>query len=103
MVIAPAKLLAAYDAGNMTRHELLLLLEQAAVRVPPAEIAAGLPSDVLDELRERSNFPPASPDNCRVYSIGSYVGSFDWEADMREQAHLLFEGKWRWHRYFHQI
>lgn len=103
MQIAPAKLLAAYYAGNMTRHELLLLLEQAAVNMPPEEIIAVLPSDVLDELQQRSNSPPANPDDCRVYYIVSCVGSFDGEAQMREQAHLLFEGKRRWHRYFHQI
>jgi hypothetical protein len=94
--LSPAKLLAAYDACHITRHELLSLLEEAATRTPPEEIAALLPADVFDEVREETRIPPASPDDCLVIWMGVS------EAEMREEAQLLFEGRWRWHRYFHQ-
>ncbi len=47
----PANLLAQYEAGSLTRHELLLRLCQAVTQQPPEQIAPALPTDVLGEVR----------------------------------------------------
>ena len=61
-MIEPARLVQWYEAGTLTRPELLLRLLQAAAERLPAEIASELPPHVIDELRGRSATAPASPD-----------------------------------------
>jgi hypothetical protein len=102
-MVEPAKLLRWYEAGRVTRHELLLRLLQAAAEREPAEIAADLPTDLLAEVRERAAVPPATPDGCRV--IGSVCAGpgFDAEAHFREESRRLYDGLWRWHGYFADV
>jgi hypothetical protein len=99
-VYEPAKLLRLFEAGAITRHELLLRLCQAAAERAPAELVAGLPAHVLDEIREWVVRQPTSPDECRVIRSVCAGPGFDAERHFREEARQLYDGLWRWHRYF---
>jgi hypothetical protein len=100
-VVEPAKLLGQYEAGRITRSELLVRLCQAAAEQSPGDLAAALPADVLAEVRERSAAPPRSPDECRVFYMGGFIGDAEyWARHFREEARRLFDGLWQWHRYF---
>lgn len=99
-MVEPAKLLRLYDAGVLTRHELLIRLGQAAADRAPAGIAAEFPADVLAEVREWAAVPPASPDRCRVFGSICAGPGFDADAYFREESRRLYEGLWRWHRHF---
>lgn len=98
-MIEPTKLLRLYDAGVVTRHELLLRLYQAAAERSPAELIAVLPADVMAELREGVAAPPATPDECRVFGSVCAGPGFDAERHFREESRRLYDGLWRWHRY----
>ena len=98
-MIEPAKLLQWYEAGALTRHELLLRLLQAAAERAPAELAAVLPPEVLAEVRARSA-APASPGECRVVGSVCAGPGFDAEVHFREESRRLYDGSLRWHRYF---
>jgi hypothetical protein len=101
MVARPAKLLAQYEAGVLTRHELLIRLGQAAADWAPADLAAELPADILVEVREWSASPPDSPERCRVFHAGGFTGNAEyWERYFREESRRLYDGLWRWHGYF---
>lgn len=100
-MVEPAKLVGEYEAGRVTRHELLIRLCQAAAEQPPADLAPAVPADVLAEVRERSSAPPATPDGCRVFYMGGFTGSGGfWAQQFREESRRLYDGLWRWHRYF---
>jgi hypothetical protein len=94
----PAKLLTQYEAGSLTRHKLLIRLCQAAAGQPSERLAAALPAEVLAEVRDWSATPPESPDKCRVFRAGGFIGDADlWERHVREESRWLHDGLWRWH------
>lgn len=100
-MVGAAKLVRRYEAGALTRHELLLRLCQDAADCAPATIAAELPADVLAEIRERAAAPPDSPDRCRVFHAGGFTGDAEyWEEHFREESRRLYDGLWRWHGHF---
>jgi hypothetical protein len=97
----PTKLLRLYDKGHITVTELHRGLVQAAASHPPEDIAALLPAEQLQGIRDLAASPPTSPEGCpRFFQMGSPVGAFDREAHECEQRRLWYDGVWRWHRYF---
>lgn len=96
----PAKMMQQYEKGALTRQTLLTQLCQAAADQAPEVIAAELPTDVLTELREWSAAPHDSPDRYRVIASVCARTEFDAEAYFREESRRLYNGLWRWHRYF---
>lgn len=98
----PEHLLRQYNEGRITRSELLYRLVQAATVDPPESFAPALPSDALQELREQSATPPQSAEGSpRFFYVGSWVGSHDYAAEVREEQRIWYEGVGQWHRYFH--
>lgn len=96
-----AKLLGQFDRGALTRHELLIRVCQAAADYPPERIAVALPHDLMDNIRVWSMTPPESPEKCRVIQAGGLIGDLErWDRYFREQSRRLYDGLWRWHRYF---
>lgn len=93
-----AKLLSDYDIGRITRHEFLFRILQAAVEWSPADLAAELPNDFLQEVCELSSSVPVLP--TRVISSVAVGPEFNSEAHFQEECQRLHDGKVRWHDYF---
>lgn len=89
-----------YECGMYTRLEALTRLVQEAAEHPPAALAVGLPGEWLEELKERTTVPPASPDEV-LYISGILRGvDFDYKAYFAQMRQSCFDGSWAWHRYF---
>jgi hypothetical protein len=101
MAMSISEFVRLYDRGAITRHELLIRLCQAAAEQPPHQLAPALSAEELAEVREWSTAPPESPDKCRVIHAGGFIGDAEyWERHFREESRRLYDGLWRWHRYF---
>jgi hypothetical protein len=96
----PAKLLRLYDKGHITLMELHTGLVQGAASHPPKEIALLLTAELLQAIRDIAASPPTSPQGSpRIFHMGSWVGPFNLEAQVREEHQLWYDGVWQWHRY----
>jgi hypothetical protein len=97
--VPPEKLIASYDRGMITGHELAFRLIQAAAIHPPEEILPLVPDELLAEVRERGLNPPARLEDmrfARMVSISEPDELMAWE---REQQATYYEGAWRWYRF----
>ncbi len=93
------KLVAAYDRGMVTGHELAFRLIQAAVNHPPVEILPLIPDELRYEVERQGMNPPPSPDAQRFVQLVCSVGPYDHEAWEREQQAAYYDGAWRWYRF----
>jgi hypothetical protein len=98
--VPPKKLVADYNRGRITGHELAFRLIQAAAEHPPEEILSLVPEEMLAEVRERGLNPPARPEDMRFAHMFSNTGPYDLAAWEREQQASYYDGAWRWHRFW---
>jgi hypothetical protein len=89
-----------YERGVYIRHETVTRLVQAAAEHPPAELAGGLSADWLEEVRQQTAEPPASPDDVHYISVITGGPGFDYEAYFAMMRRTCHDGAWNWHRYF---
>jgi len=105
MLLDPLDYLAAYNRGDITQTELRIRLVQAAARTQPEEIAARLPTEWIEALREESCNPPANPEEMRFFHTSTCVRATpaDRAGYWQEESRLYYDGAWRWHRFFHEV
>jgi hypothetical protein len=97
------KLIRSHNRGLLTDQAFQLDLVLAAAELPPERIVELLRPQVVAELRKLSREPPADPGKVRIIESvceGPDFSQERYEAYLREQARLWFEGVWRWHHYF---
>ena len=97
--VAPRRLVASYNRGMITGHELAFRLIQAAAQWPPDEILPLVPEELLAEVRSRGMNPPERPEEMHFGQMISNSGPFDSVAWEREQQAAYYEGARRWHRF----
>ena len=100
--VPPEKLVAAYQRGMITGHELGSLLIQAAANHPPEEILPLVPDELLDDVRQQGLNPPKRPEDMRFARSVCNVGPYDSAAWEREQQVTYYDGAWRWYRFLTQ-
>ncbi|MBN9119795.1 MAG: hypothetical protein J0I06_11660 [Planctomycetes bacterium] len=101
--VPPEKLVATYNRGMITGHELVLRLIEAATQYPPEEILPLVPEELVAELKQRGTNPPDRPEAVRTVQAGCYAGPHDpqaWERKEREDRAAYYEGVWRWHEFW---
>ena len=90
-----------YDRGMITETDLVIRLVQAVARGGvTAEVAAVVPSAILDRIREKANTPRDA--KLRVIFGGTIVGGTpeEWEAFQEREVRIWREGLDRWREYF---
>src|SRR5262245_47820041 len=66
-------LLRQYNLGNITGHELLNGLIDAAASQSPEQLVQLIPEERLRELRDVSAIPPGSPDAVRSFRLSTWI------------------------------
>jgi hypothetical protein len=97
--VPPKQLIASYDRGMITGHDLVFRLIQAAAIHEPEEILPLVPEELLAEVRDRGLKPPARPEDMRFFQSVCNSGPHDSAAWEREQQTTYYEGAWRWYRF----
>ena len=102
--MTPQKLLAYYERGMFTDHEVLNRFIDLAVDLNPATFAtfaADVPAEWMDELREMSSQSPPP----RTFRVGSWCSAepFDpeaWAAQQKAERERYVAGLRTWKAYF---
>jgi hypothetical protein len=98
VVTDPHKLLAGYEQGHLTAHELVTRLIEAAAEQPPEELVPPLPADILLALRQRA---AEAPTEGGVYIWGgNLMPGVDPQEFMADKKRIWGEGVRRWRGYF---
>jgi hypothetical protein len=97
--VPPNKLVAAYNRGMITGHELTFRLIQAAARHPPEEILPLVPEELFADVKQRGLNPPERPEEMRFAQMVSAIGPYDTSKWEREQQVAYYDGAWRWYRF----
>ncbi len=98
--LSPKQLVAAYNRGMITGHELTFRLIEAAVDCPPEIILPLVPEELRDDVRQRGLRPPETPEAVpRIIASGCFTETFDRNTWQREQQVAYYDGAWRWHRF----
>lgn len=97
--VSPTELVADYQRGRITGHELTFRFIQLAASYEPEQLLPLVPEELIGEVRECGMNPPERPQDRRFIHGGTFVGGFDHEAWEREQQASYFAGAWRWHRF----
>jgi hypothetical protein len=91
-----AKVASLYARGVLTRQESVTKLVLLAAESHPSSLAAALPEELVAEIREACQRPPADPSGSPIiFGIG--VG--DLAAWRLWTSQAWYDGAWAWHQY----
>ena len=95
-----AELQEMYEAGLLTRGELINKLIDLAADVDPASYIPTLPAQFSSVISELVQYPPATTDDVFILGSFTYTG-LDTEAAVKRQRERAFGAIQRLHQYFH--
>ena len=98
MITDPQKLMAMYDQGKITRHDLASRLVETTVEIPTAGLVLTIPEEVLEIIYSDAS-QPADTKWVRVTSCCS-LDVEAWESAQRESHARWLAGLSIWRKYF---